>query len=236
MIFSFRLISKMLTLNTHQNMARSNTSSINSLSGLIGNSVVYEIFGKMVVRSRPRPSKVPDSDKRKLNQDKFRQTQLLMHSMLPFIRIGFWGYTENRTAFQEAMSVNLGQDIFQRGGPGTDYSQCILSKGELPGTGQVQAQWEGPDTIGVSWSGSCGSPGTPNDQVMLLFHFPTHNESVIQLEAGVRKDGSVSIAIPAHLVDENPEAYIALLNPGLMAMGKRKQGLSTSQYIGKVVK
>ena len=93
-------------------MAGSKSKSINDLNGKLGKMVIYNMFGKMRARSMPRKTTKPTTPDRKINQSKFQKTQVVMQAMIPFIRVGFSGYTDDHSAYHEAMSVNLQQNIF----------------------------------------------------------------------------------------------------------------------------
>src|SRR5512135_3096996 len=107
-------------------MASSKNKSIGDLSGKISDMVLYEMYGKMRARSRPVWTKKTTTPGRKKSQNTFKDIHALMKTMLPFIRVGFCAYTENHSAFMEAMSVNLRQSIFSTDESGqVDYSQVV---------------------------------------------------------------------------------------------------------------
>ena len=216
-------------------MASRNKKSMDAISGKIGRHVHYEMFGKQVIRSMPKKTTKPVTPARKSNQSKFTKTQLVMQAMIPFIRVGFSGYTDDHSAYHEAMSVNLQQNIFGSSETGeADYSQVILSRGELPGAEQVEAQRTDQNKIQLTWSTAPGSDGSPTDQVMLLFYSPAKNISFIRMDAASRGDGTVTVELPAYLADESLEAFISFVNSTRMMIGDRKHGISESQYVGRL--
>ena len=216
-------------------MASRNKKSMDAISGKIGRHVHYEMFGNQVVRSMPRKTTKPTTPDRKINQSKFQKTQVVMQAMIPFIRVGFSGYTDDHSAYHEAMSVNLQQNIFSSSETGeADYSRVILSRGELPGAGQVEAQRMDQNKIQLTWSTAPGNGGSSTDQVMLLLYCPAKNISFIRMDAASRGDGIVTVELPAYLADESLEAFISFVNSNRMMIGDKKHGISNSRYVGQL--
>lgn len=96
------------------------------LSGSIGNVVVYEMNGKMVVRSRPSVKRKKPKGKQRQTQDLFSGVMKSMQLAKPFLGIGF-SNQKGHSPFHSALSANMKQMKTEEG---FGFNKLILSSGK----------------------------------------------------------------------------------------------------------
>lgn len=202
----------------------------NKLSGMLGNLVLYFLNGRNVLRLKPSEIKQSKSAQLAENRSNFSTIQHLTQQFSQYAKVGFAPSAVNRTAFQEAMSVNMknySNALRAEQAEGLDWVE--LSKGTLSGAKTLNAELSDDYKLTLSWNGTQGLfSNSGNDTVMLLVTSGMGEYTHINLDASKRKEGSVVIDLPADLRDQPLHCFISFKNSKSFP---KRGSISNSQYI-----
>jgi hypothetical protein len=207
-------------------MARLSNNMYGPLSGKLGPVIHSTWKGQPYVRMRPRKRGKKRGVKEKLNQDKFSQTHYWLQPLLPFVRIGFRGYSPRVEGFNAAKSFCLkhaftGEAAEQK----IDPSRMQLSYGDLPLPSSIKMKRSGDYFLEFSWDKK-NNGGNNHDQAMLLAYDCENGRSEMQLTGQFRVSGADKLGLP-EIKKKNYHIYIAFI-----AHDRSRQ--SNSVYLGKV--
>lgn len=206
------------------------------LSGKLGNVVVYHVLGKEVVRMKGRISKAP-TEKQLANRQRLSVITKFLVKMKPFIEVGFGPAARAARVYPMNEVVKWNKSVALKGvypDFQVDFEKVLLSKGDLPGLEGVSIVLEG-NVLRFSWLVPGGLMWPRSwDQVMLLAFFPDvvadgseFWQAYFVLSGARRKQGFDVLEIPAALVSERIEVYVAVVSDD-------RGEVSTSQYLGRL--
>lgn len=165
-------------------------------SGKIGNLVVYRMNGRTVVRTMPAKRKQKPTKGEQRNRNAFRFVMKVMQNAKSVVKIGFAQVAQNRTAFQEAMSVNLHSYKLD------NHAQTIgmwlkISNGTRLGFNNLTVKRVGNGSVKLKWSNELVDDNTfLNDGVIALI---IDNESLETWQSVAecrRHQGECVVTIP----------------------------------------
>jgi len=136
-------------------MAISEDILIGGFKGRVGNMVVYQLYGKTVMRTLPsvKPKKATGAKKR--NQDDFAQVMFPLRKVTAFIRQGFYHMARGCSPFNAAISANV--RCFREAGRPDGIQWLVLSDGTRAGAELLTVQTDFiQSTAQISW----GQPET----------------------------------------------------------------------------
>lgn len=200
-----------------------------SITGKVGNLVIYKSKGQDIVRTIGRSGK-PFSKKQQANHQRMRVVNDFLGGLNRFIDIGFElevaGTTSN--AYNGAVAYNF-KHALQGEFPeiSVDYSKALLSKGDLPAAlnttivktaDGIEVTWESPEAL---------SANREEDQVMLLVYLPEEKNSVCKLSNVLRPAGKDSIPLHESILNQQLEVYISFRSDD-------RKAISDSVYCGSL--
>lgn len=199
-------------------------------AGIFGQVIMYTLFGKQIMRIKPVKVNQSKSSILKNNRSNFTIILHLTQQFSQYAKVGFAPSALNRTAFQEAMSVNMknySNALRAEQAEGLDWVE--LSKGTLSGAKTLNAELSDDYKLTLSWNGTQGLfSNSGNDTVMLLVTSGMGEYTHINLDASKRKEGSVVIDLPADLRDQPLHCFISFKNSKSFP---KRGSISNSQYI-----
>lgn len=211
-------------------MAYSKQGLIGSFSGQLGTVVVYEAFGKTIMRHKPRKriKKVEGAQKR--SQDEFARVMRLMQACRPFVKMGFSQL--GGIAFHKAMSVNLNRYRQAENKDVLDW--LLLSQGIRAGAENVAWRRHNQGKLLVSWGKALdGGSWRPDDQVMLM----AINQQNLQtcFAQANRSQGQALLDAPPADHDQQLIVFLAFYYPLSELAGEMvPSGVSDSQIAQRI--
>lgn len=197
-----------------------------ALRGKVGNLVYTSWKGIEVVKTAP-VRKEGFSEKQLQSQYIFRLTQDWLRPIMPFVKIGFKGYTQTNEGVTAAKSYLSHHALNKAGYESTiDASRMLVSYGDLPLSDNIQVQLTAQKVLQFSWDPAVTRDMAPLDQVMLLAYNVEKAAEVSSLGGHFRKAGTASIS----LANAKPGDYHVYL--AFVAEDRSRQ--SNSVYLGTV--
>lgn len=151
---------------------------MSGLSGRVGNVVVYEMFGKTVLRSMPQKSKKKATGKRKQYQDDFRYVMKWMQYLKPLIDRCWQPLPPHKTAFKPAFSYHLKR--YREMDRPSHYEWIDLTKGDIAGLENVKLQFD-DRLLQIDWEEGQKEIIHPRDLVYIKLVNVTKGQSYPQL-------------------------------------------------------
>lgn len=157
---------------------------------------------------------------------KFSAVIEFLKPLTSFLRIGFQSQAIKMSAFNAAMSYNLGNAItgiypaFE-----IDYTKAVISQGTLPealnpavvasATGKIKFTWEDNST-------------DADAMALLVVYNPVRQKSVSVVAGNIRAGGSQIITVPASFTGDEVQCYISFQNA-------KGSDVSNSQSVGSLM-
>lgn len=205
-----------------------NKGILGPVSGTVGTVVGGSWKGISYVRSQPTSSRTSFTIPQLEQQAKFALTMKFLQTMTSLLSVSFRDYAVKMSGFNNAMRYTLLNGI--TGGYPTfeiDYSNVLVSRGDLPNASTPSAGSATSGTVGFNWVNNSGEgKAQPTDTSVLVVYSPDRNQCIYTTAGAARSTGSASIAVPA-FSGLNVETYIGFLS----ADGKY---VASSIYTGQV--
>ncbi|MFA6949865.1 MAG: DUF6266 family protein [Lentimicrobiaceae bacterium] len=181
-----------------------------TLSGTVGQVVLYEIYGKKAMRTLPTGVRKINSTKVKKAQSNFAFVMSLMQMFKEHITIGYGEAAYRRSAFQEAMSANLANyNNALREQKAEGLAWLTLSKGRLSGAGELHAELNIPNRLTIIWQDTQPDLAFRDDDIVMLSVATTDKAySHVNTHAATRRDGIIELDLPAEAVGKELYAFI----------------------------
>ncbi len=211
-------------------MAFTKEGFLGNFKGQLGNTVVYEMYGKTVIRSKPAYKRRPAKGALKQAQTDFSRVMKIMQAARSVIRLGFRDVAEGRSAFHTAMSANLVN--YRNAENPEDLHWLVVSQGERAGALEVTMEVRG-DKATITWGDpEPGKPYKMNDQVLLMTINDKTLHTTDKVQAAKRSEKIAEIVLPAVKEGENILVFIAFYNPFEALARKSPSNFSKSQVVG----
>src|SRR6476659_1643681 len=151
-------------------MAKYKSGIQGSLSGKIGNLVPRTWKGIPYLRSLPKKRTGKMSDAERLNRQRFALAQKWLKPLLPFLRVGYQGYSEYVEGYVAAKSYLMKQAMkIEEGVWKIMPEKMLVSYGALPMVEEVSLDFDQTKgQLWFRWSTQNIHPHLQMDQVMLL--------------------------------------------------------------------
>src|SRR6476659_6393797 len=151
-------------------MAKYKSGIQGSLSGKIGNLVACTWKGIPYLRSLPKKRTGKISDAERLNRQRFALAQKWLKPLLPFLRVGYQGYSERVEGYVAAKSYLMKQAMgFEDGAWRIIPEKMLVSYGALPMAEEVSLDFDQTKgQLRFRWSTRSIPQNLQMDQVMLL--------------------------------------------------------------------
>lgn len=209
-------------------MATLKNGIMGGFSGRLGNLVVYELYGKTVVRTLPSVKQKKASGKRKQYQDDFRYVMKWMQIVKPMIDRCWPVKPPHKTPFKQAFSANL-RSYREMERP-ESYEWLQVSQGTYPGLTGLSFTAE-ENSFKLSWD----IPSTfveihPRDQVLIYFANAKEEEGCHQLFSVNRDQGSFEVALKYWTSSDPVIAFLVVL-PSIHSGGLASETMCLSLNI-----
>ena len=200
---------------------------LGGLSGKVGNVIGGNWKGIDYIRIKPSEVSNPRTEGQVSQRNKFTATLEFLQPNLDFIKIGFKGFTNQRSEFNAAMSYNLLNAI-----TGTapnyevDYPNALVSRGNLATALNGSNDFTTPGQVDFSWDDNSNyGNANADDKSMLLVYNPDKSLSSFILQGADRSVGSQSVIIPDNFAGDTVQVYMAFISSD----GEK---VSNSVYLG----
>ncbi|MEC3880025.1 DUF6266 family protein [Parapedobacter sp. 10938] len=187
-----------------------------NFSGKVGNVIGYQWRGINVMRSLPKKSTKPRSEKQLANEMRMKLAMSFLSPITGVIRAGYQEVTEGlpMTPFNMALSYHKKNAI---GGeyPNLffDYANAKISTGPLLAAESVSANWM-DDGLLVSWDTPPLKYTILNDHnTMILLRFVERKSWDIRTSGITRGMGQYLFPVPASLIGTELHVYLAFNDP-----------------------
>lgn len=201
----------------------------NSVTGLVGNVILYEMNGKLAMRTRSTVKRKTESARLVRAQSNFSVVTALIRQFIEFTRTGFELAATTRNSYAEAMSVNCHHyNDALREGEVEDLQWLQLSKGRLSGVSTLEAAMTTSTQLTVTWQGTQPDLDfSDDDKAMVAVTSGKGAYTHINMNAGKRSAGSYTVELPPEAAAHDLHLFLSFIKP---RWGKDKAVVSNSQY------
>jgi len=201
-----------------------------TFSGKVGPVVGSNWNGIDYMRSLPRKSSRPPTERQKAQRLKMSIAISFLSPVSELVNVGFKTDTSKKSGFNEATS-----HIIQEAIVGTypdfalDYSHVLISSGNLTGAWNAEASSASAGLLTVRWTDNSGS-GTAKstDQAIVLVYNPAGARYVYDMEGAGRGEGEHTMTLPSDFSGDAVEVWVSFRSVN-------RQRISTSIYAGRVL-
>ncbi len=197
-------------------MATFKNGANGSFSGKVGSVVGYQWRGINVMRSLPKKSTKPRSEKQLANEMRMKLAMSFLSPITGLIRAGYQGAADGlpMTPFNIALSYHKKNAI---GGvyPALffDYSKAKISTGPLAPADSLTAEWR-DEGLAISWDVSSREDDLLNDQnTVILLRFVDINYWDVRTSGIIRGMGHYLFPLPSKLIGTEVHVYMAFNEP-----------------------
>jgi len=200
---------------------------LGGVSGKVGNVVGASWKGIDYLRIKPSNVANPRTEGQVNQRTKFALTLSYLQPNLGFIKVGYKGYSVQKTEFNAAMSYVLNNAV---GGIAPnftiDYSLALLSRGNLSSALNPTTDLTTAGQVTFTWDdNSAEGNANATDKAMVLVYNPGKKESMYILDGADRTVGSQTVTIPSTYAGDTVELFMAFVS----ADGSQ---VSNSIYLG----
>lgn len=200
---------------------------LGGLSGKVGNIIGGSWKGIDYIRIKPSSVANPRTEGQVNQRNKFSATIEFLQPNKEFINVGYKNYAVKKSAFNAAMSEVINNAITGVAPDfSVDYSEALLSKGDLVGAFNPTFDLLTSGEVTFSWTNNTGGKNAKaTDKAMLLVYNPSKKESTYILSNATRSTGTEIVDIPNIFSGDTVELFMAFISED----GKT---LSNSSYLG----
>lgn len=185
-------------------MAFSQEGILGKFTGRLGNLVIYQMNGKIVMRTRPSKQRGPAQGRQKETQDVFARVMGILQGFKSYVKKGFNDLAGGKYVFHKALSENLKR--FNASSEPDGLRWLLLSMGTRAGAQNLALQMNDGLAL-VAWGDpEPGKPFDAKDRVWLLALNTSTLEWTENTRAGQRSDGKAEVKLPP--VEEGEELLV----------------------------
>ena len=187
-----------------------NQGILEGFSGKVGPIVGFHWKSKYYIRARAAKVSNPRTPKQQEQRGKFATAFSFLKAIKPFIRIGYKEFTQEKSAFNAAMSYTLKRAVTGNGKETSiDFNRALVSMGTLmpvfEGTatqneGQMYFNWQDNSGIGNA---------EDTDIAMILVYNKDKETAVYDTEAALRSGCHAVLQLPADWQNDELIAYLS---------------------------
>jgi Family of unknown function (DUF6266) len=168
------------------------------ISGKIGNVVGGSWCGTPFIRTLPVRKKGP-TNLQLAQQLKFKTAMDFVKPMLPLFRVTFRNEDMRLPAYHLAMKSTLHLAVTgEYPGYHIDYSQALVSRGELPNALSPAATSPIPGQVNFSWTDNTGAgTATATDKAILVLYSADRRQCIFTTSGANRNTGVGILAVTA---------------------------------------
>lgn len=213
-------------------MAGSSDAFMGRLSGRIGNLVVYQMYGKTVVRIRPDYRTKKATGLLKASQDDFREVVAVLSKCKHLLRLGFAAEAVNRSAWNAALSTNLKNYRETENKTVDNWLQLSKGKRDMADDWQVSQDQEG--RLCLSWKQLPRENSWSNDK-LIVFILPENPEdkALIEITSAQRSHEQAVLDIDLSKMGKTAEIFTAFIAADYNG-NLKPEAISNSAWAGQL--
>ncbi|MCD0486959.1 DUF6266 family protein [Pedobacter sp. MC2016-14] len=196
-------------------------------TGKVGNMVGYEAGGKFLVKSAPKKSTLPPTEKQINHRAKFKLMIGFLTIIRDFISVGFNTAKREHTAMNMAMRHNLKNAVTGLGPDfAIDYPLLMISMGNLPIASFPTAEYTGDSQLQFSWVNDQSNQHCSwLDELNIMVYNEAKNEFLIWKGEARRKDQICKLKLPEDFIGDELHCYFYFINENGMTSNSMYAGL-----------
>ncbi|WP_207424862.1 DUF6266 family protein [Desertivirga brevis] len=210
-------------------MAHYDFGPLGPFRGKLGHVVGSSWKGKPNLRSLPKKSTKPTSERKKKSQTALTFVSKWLAPINQLVMIGFDSYNPSITGRMSAHSYNATHALSS--GPegfSIDYNKAHFSIGDLPHAPDAKAELIDEETISITWNPVCLNGAEISDVLMYAIYFSANTTAETGIGGYCRREGSMLLKIPSQCRGLRMEVMIAFKSV-------TNTNVSTSQYLGSLL-
>ncbi len=187
-----------------------NQGILGGFSGKVGPIVGFRWKSNYYIRARAAKVSNPRTPKQQEQRGKFATAFSFLKTIKPFIRIGYKEFTQDKSAFNSAMSYTLKRAVTGSGkGIKIDFDRALVSMGTLMPVFEGAATQDG-NKMHFNWQDNSGMGNAEDtDIVMLLVYNKDKETALYDTEAALRSDTHGELPLPDDWQGDELVAYLS---------------------------
>lgn len=187
-----------------------NQGILGGFSGKVGPIVGFRWKSKYYIRARAAKVSNPRTPRQQEQRGKFATAFSFLKTMKPFIRMGYKEFTQDKSAFNAAMSYTLKRAVAGSGKDITiDFNRALVSMGTLMPVFEGTAMQE-KDKMSFNWQNNSGTGNAEDtDIAMLLVYNKDKEMALYDTEAALRSDSHGELPLPVDWQGDELIAYLS---------------------------
>lgn len=201
---------------------------LGGFSGKVGSVIGSSWNGKSYMRGKAVSIKNPNTAKQQMTRAKFTLAISTLRPVAPFIRIGFKGYANGKTAYNAAMSYTFKNAITGEFPEySIDYAKLLVSRGSLAGANSFDVE-STSGKIKISWDDNSDMGNARlSDIAMIAIINPGKGEASYITEGAPRSFGYEEVPVNQFWTGDEVEVYLSFIS-------EDEKQISNSTYCGSV--
>ena len=190
-----------------------NQGILGGFSGKVGPIVGFRWKSNYYIRARAAKVSNPRTPRQQEQRGKFATAFNFLKTMKPFIRMGYKEFTQDKSAFNAAMSYTLKRAVTGSGKDITiDFNRALVSMGTLMPAFEGTAMQE-KDKMSFNWQNNSGTGNAEDtDIAMLLVYNKDKEMAVYDTGATFRSSKHAELPLPDSWQDDELVAYLSFRN------------------------
>ena len=187
-----------------------NQGILGGFSGKVGPIVGFRWKSNYYIRARAAKVSNPRTPKQQEQRGKFATAFSFLKAIKPFIRIGYKEFTQDKSAFNSAMSYTLKRAVTGSGKEiKIDFDRALVSMGTLMPVFEGTATQDG-NKMHFNWQDNSGTGNAEDtDIAMLLIYNKDKETAVYDTETALRSARHAELQLPSDWQDDELIAYLS---------------------------
>ena len=187
-----------------------NQGILGGFSGKVGPIVGFRWKSNYYIRARAAKVSNPRTPKQQEQRGKFATAFSFLKAIKPFIRIGYKEFTQDKSAFNAAMSYTLKRAVTGSGKEiRIDFDRALVSMGTLMPIFEGTATQNG-NKMYFNWQDNSGMGNAEDtDIAMLLLYNKDKETAVYDTKTALRSSQHAELQLPSDWQDDELIAYLS---------------------------
>ena len=187
-----------------------NQGILGGFSGKVGPIVGFRWKSNYYIRARAAKVSNPRTPKQQEQRGKFATAFSFLKAIKPFIRIGYKEFTQDKSAFNAAMSYTLKRAVTGSGKEiRIDFDRALVSMGTLMPIFKGTATQNG-NKMYFNWQDNSGMGNAEDtDIAMLLVYNKDKETAVYDTKTALRSSQHAELQLPSDWQDDELIAYLS---------------------------
>lgn len=187
---------------------------LGGFSGTVGTVVGASWRGLDIMRSRPRKTNRPPTEKQAEQREKFALVAAFLRPIRPILRSYFGQPSGERSKSNLATSYHITEAI-QGVYPtlAIDFEKVIIAKGELLGLQDLQVAAQSGNQLRLNWTDNSGQGQARTDDTLIIAVFnATKQQWVYEIGLASRATANHALAVPDPWLDDTVHCYVTVVS------------------------